>query len=58
MDDLDRDLASEPRVPSPVDLSHTAPGERREHLVGTQTGPDFQGHGKRRLAYASTNRPG
>ena len=28
--DLDRDLASEPRVPGPVDLAHPARAERLE----------------------------
>ena len=34
--DLDRDLASEPRVARAVDLAHAAGAERREDLVRTQ----------------------
>src|SRR6185369_4915972 len=35
-EDLDRDLASEPRVARAVDLAHSSRAERREDLEGTQ----------------------
>jgi hypothetical protein len=34
--DLQRDLAPEPRVARPIHLSHSARAERREHLEGTE----------------------
>ena len=41
---LDRHLASEPRVLRPIHLPHPARAERREDLVGAQTGAGCQGH--------------
>ena len=40
---LDGDVAPEPRVPRPVDLAHPARAERGEDLVGAETGarPQF-----------------
>ena len=35
-EDLDRDVAVEPRVARPVDLPHPARAERRQDLVGSE----------------------
>ena len=35
---LDGDVASEPRVPRPIDLAHPARAERRQDLVGAEAG--------------------
>ena len=47
--DLDRDLAAEPRVFGAVDLAHSARAERREDLVRAETGAVSQRHGFGRL---------
>ena len=41
---LDRDLAAELRVPRPVDLAHASRAQRREDLVGSETGPGRKAH--------------
>ncbi len=41
---LDRDVAPEPRVARPVDLSHAARAERREDLVRTEAGAGRNRH--------------
>src|SRR5205085_1459667 len=43
-EDLDRDLPVELRVARPVDLAHPARAERREDLVGTETGAGAESH--------------
>ena len=43
--DLDRDLASEARVPRSVDLSHSPRAQRRQDLVGAEAGAGGDGHG-------------
>ena len=42
--DLDRDLPVQPRVPSPIHLSHPARAERRENLIRAEprSGPDHK----------------
>ena len=45
----------EPRIPRPVDFSHSARAERRQDLVGAETGARAQGHPKREV-YASCRR--
>ena len=40
---LDRDLSLEAGVAGLVDLSHAALAEQRDDLVGTQSGPGFEG---------------
>ena len=42
--DLDRHLAAEARVPRAVNLSHPPRSDRREDLVGTESGAGLQGH--------------
>ena len=42
--DLDRDVALQPRVARPVDLAHPARAERGEDLVGAEAGTGRQGH--------------
>ena len=41
---LDGDLAAEPRVPRPIDLSHPARADGREDFVGTEPGAGGQWH--------------
>ena len=43
-EDLDRDVPVELPVPRPVDLAHPARAERREDLVGAETGPGGDCH--------------
>src|SRR5262249_13671600 len=43
-EDLDRDLASETRVPRAVDLSHPSGAERCEDLVGAELRAGSEGH--------------
>ena len=45
---LDRHRAFESRVPGPVDLAHPAGAERREDLVGAETGSGAKCHGTTR----------
>ena len=47
---LDGDLAPEARVPRPVDLAHAAGAERRNDLVGPETGTRSQRHLRERLS--------
>jgi hypothetical protein len=42
--DLDCNCAAEARIPRPVHLPHPARAQEGEHLVGTDTRPDGQGH--------------
>ncbi len=42
--DLDGDLASEPRVLRPVDFAHSAGAKRREDFVRPETGTGGEGH--------------
>ena len=44
--DLDGDLAVEPRVPGPIDLPHPARAQRREDLVGAEAVPGGERHGR------------
>lgn len=41
---LDRDLAAEPRIPGPIYLTHPASAERREDLVRTKASSRSQAH--------------
>ena len=43
-EDLDRDVAVEPRVARPVDLAHSAGAERRQDLVGAEAGSGSERH--------------
>ncbi len=43
-EDLDRDLAAEPRVMRPIDLAHPARAQGREDLVRAEPRAGFQGH--------------
>src|SRR5260370_30926117 len=52
--DLDRDRAVEPRVPGLVDLPHPAGADRRDDLVGAETGAGLEFHGT--AAKSSTRR--
>jgi hypothetical protein len=56
---FDRDIPVEPRVARAVDLPHAARAERREDLVGTETGAGLQSHRMRGLvaAYCILTRP-
>ena len=42
--DLDGDVALEPRVPGAIDLAHSAFADRREDFVGAQTGGGGERH--------------
>jgi hypothetical protein len=42
--DLDRHVAAEARIPRPVDLPHSTCAERRQDLVGTQSGSGRKRH--------------
>src|SRR6266566_7889544 len=42
--DLDRDVAPEPRIARPVDLAHSAGAQRRNHFVRTETRPGGYRH--------------
>jgi hypothetical protein len=43
--DLDRDVARQPRVPRAVDLAHPARAQRGRDLVGPELGSSGEGHG-------------
>ena len=43
--DLDRDVAAEPRVARAIDLAHAAGAERRDDLVGAEPGAGRECHG-------------
>ncbi len=43
--DLERDVAPEPRVARPVDLAHASGAEGVQHLVRPQTGSGRESHG-------------
>ena len=47
--DLDRDLARQPRVLRPVDLSHPSRADLREDLVGAEAGTGRDGHWAKRF---------
>ncbi len=42
--DLDRDVAAQPRVPRPIDLSHSPRPDRAEDLVGAEAGTGGERH--------------
>jgi len=42
--DLDRDVALEPRVAGPIDLAHAASADGSENFVRAETSADAQGH--------------
>jgi hypothetical protein len=46
---LERDDAIEPCIASLVDLTHPAGAERREDLIGAESGSGWEGHGEGRI---------
>ena len=44
--ELESDVAREPRVPRPPHLAHPAGADRGRELVGTEPGADLRGHGE------------
>ena len=53
--DLDRHVAAEPRIASAIDLAHAARADRRDDLVGAESGTGREGHGRGSQAIADPN---
>src|SRR5215204_2376577 len=42
--DLDDDVAAEPRIARPIDLAHAAGPQQAEDLIGTEASSGLEGH--------------
>jgi hypothetical protein len=56
-ENLERDLASQPRVLRPIDLPHPSRAERGEHLVRPEPGAGRNGHGVAGRILCAPDRP-